>query len=441
MSAADRTHPMYDPGDPIYVDQPSVRAELTRTFDVCQTCRRCADLCSSFPTLFSLIDRTSDRDAGRLTPADQDRVIDQCHQCTLCSVECPHGPALESPGVDVPRLMNRARAMHRANNLVPVRVRLAASSAARAGFVGTMTRPLADRVANAQPGSTVRKIASTVAAVAPERLLPPVSKIRFSTWFRTRGAPPVVAPQRSVAIYPSCLVEHSDPTIGHDVVKVYERNDIACSVADVGCCGAPLLHTGDVRRFIDRAEKIVRTLALAVRSGDDIVVPQATCSHILKHEFPRHLRSSASAEDADAVAERVSDAAGYLEQLHRSTDGVLDTDFVDDVPVNVTLHGPCHLRGQGLGSAGRDLLELTGSAVSVVEQCSGAAGLWGVRTEHENESNHLADRMYQQLQAQSSGVVAGSCHLANLAIATQTGETVHHPLQVLARAYGIESER
>jgi Fe-S oxidoreductase len=37
-------------------------------------------------------------------------------------------------------------------------------------------------------------------------------------------------------------------------------------------------------------------------------------------------------------------------------------------------------------------------------------------------------------------VVAGDCHLANTAINEQTGRKPVHPLQMIARAYGIPEE-
>ena len=36
--------------------------------------------------------------------------------------------------------------------------------------------------------------------------------------------------------------------------------------------------------------------------------------------------------------------------------------------------------------------------------------------------------------------MAGDCHLANTAITEQTGEEPLHPLQLIARAYGISEE-
>ena len=60
----------------------------------------------------------------------------------------------------------------------------------------------------------------------------------------------------------TCLVEYQEPAIGQDLVKVYERNGIECSItADVGCCGAPWLHSGDVEHFTKVATKNVKALA------------------------------------------------------------------------------------------------------------------------------------------------------------------------------------
>ena len=101
----------YDPRHPRYLEQVDVREEMTRVFDVCQGCRRCVSFCSSFPTLFEMLDRDDDRDAGKLTPAEQDRVVEGCVQCKLCHVTCPYTPTRHESNVDFPRLMLRAGAM------------------------------------------------------------------------------------------------------------------------------------------------------------------------------------------------------------------------------------------------------------------------------------------------------------------------------------------
>jgi hypothetical protein len=52
----------------------------------------------------------------------------------------------------------------------------------------------------------------------------------------------------------------------------------------------------------------------------------------------------------------------------------------------------------------------------------------------------LAHQLGDQIDEAGGDVVAGDCHLANTAILEQTGRTAQHPLQVMARAYGIAVE-
>ena len=59
----------YDPKHPLYTDEADVREELTRVYDLCHGCRLCFKFCTSFPTLFEMIDKHDDQDAGRMTPA------------------------------------------------------------------------------------------------------------------------------------------------------------------------------------------------------------------------------------------------------------------------------------------------------------------------------------------------------------------------------------
>ena len=48
--------------------------------------------------------------------------------------------------------------------------------------------------------------------------------------------------------------------------------------------------------------------------------------------------------------------------------------------------------------------------------------------------------MAQAIDKADADVVAGDCHLANGAIFQETGRRAVHPLQLLARAYGIPPE-
>ncbi|MCB0999691.1 MAG: hypothetical protein KDB40_10375 [Acidimicrobiales bacterium] len=430
----------YDPKHPKYLDEADVREELTRVYDLCHGCRLCFKFCTSFPTLFEFIDRHDDQDAGRLTPAQQDQVVDECFQCKLCYINCPYIPELHEWNLDFPRLMLRTEAMRHSNGLKSARSKATTAVMGRTdllGKVASATAPVTNKIVAAPAGSPLRKAVEKVTGVSSVRLLPPYAKQRFSTWFTRRTKVRINKRQGRVAVFPTCLVEYQKPEIGHDLVKVYERNGIECSLADgAGCCGAPFLHSGDLPAFDKIAQKNVRALADSVRKGMDIVVPQPTCGYVLKKDYVDYV----GGDDARLVAEHTYDAAEYLMKVHKSEGTSLDVVFEGDVPETISYHVPCHLKAQNIGLKSRDLMKLTGAKVKLVQQCSGIDGMWGLRAENAELSVPIAQKLADEIRRSGGDVVAGDCNLANTAIAEQTGEDPQHPLQVVARAYGIVPE-
>ncbi len=430
----------HDPSHPLYFDEADVRNEMTRVFDLCSGCRMCFKYCSSFPTLFSYIDAHDDQDAGRLTPAQQDQVVDECFQCKLCYVNCPYTPGLHDWAIDFPRLMLRAQAMRRSTSQVALRDRATTQFVARTDLLGRVAGPASstvNKVLGAPRGSIVRKVVEKTVGVSAERLLPPFSRTRFTTWFKQRPGVRIAGRSGRVAVYPTCLVEYQAPAIGKDLVGVYERNGLECTLTSTTrCCGAPWLHAGDVEEFSKIAARNVAALAESVRSGRDIVVPQPTCSYVLKREYPVY----APGPDAQLVAEHTFDTSEYLIRLHKSAEGPLDMDFSGDVPQTITYHTPCHLRAQNIGFKSRDLMKLTGARVKLVQQCSGTDGMWGLKANNAQFALPIAHQLGAQIEKSGGEVVSGDCHLANTAITEQTGRIAAHPLQVIARAYGISAD-
>lgn len=429
----------YEPFHANYLDEADLRNELTRVFDVCHGCRLCVKFCGSFPTLFEMIDRLDVHDAGRLTPAQQNQVVDECFQCKLCAVNCPYLPGKHDWAIDFPRLMLRAEAMLHETGQVGVRDRLTTQIMARNDTIGVVASRAAttvNKVLGAKPGGVARTIVAKSTGVSAVRLLAPFSRERFSTWFKRRPKIRIGNRQGRVAVMPTCLVEYQQPSIGHDLVKIYERNGIEVSLADAGCCGAPWLHNGNIDQFRQVAATNVAVLVREVRKGNDIVVAQPTCGYVLKNDYVDYL----SGADARLVAEHTFDAAEYLMLVHRNGETRLDTDFGGDVPATITYHAPCHLRAQNIGLKSRDLMKLTGAKITLVQQCSGISASWGLRNENESSSIAVTKLLAEAITRADSEVVAGDCHLANTAITEQTGRVPIHPLQVLARAYGIAEE-
>ena len=440
----------YDPFHPEYFAESDLREEMNRVYDLCHGCRLCFKFCTSFPTLFEAIDRHDDQDSAKMTVAEQDQVVDECFQCKLCYVNCPYTPGQHEWELDFPRLMMRAeQVLYRARK-APVATRVtdrALASTDLTGTAGSAIAPVANRLIGT-PGSLPRRLMEKVTGIAAERVLPPYARQRFSTWFRQRGATPWRDrlgrnKQAVVAVFPTCLVEYQDTIVGKDLVRVYERNGIECQLPEGQvCCGAPALHQGDVEGFRANAEKNIAVLSSALRAaaghGEDlaIVVPQPTCGYILKKDYVDYVGGA----DAELVAAHTHDASEYLVAFHKAEGTQLDTDFAGTVPATTTYHAPCHLRAQNVGLKSRDLMKLTGTKITVVAECSGIDGTWGLRAENLEISRKVATKMANDITRANGEAVAGDCSLANGGIVLETGRQPQHPLSLVARAYGIAAD-
>ena len=439
----------YDPLHPKYLVEADLREEMTRVYDLCHGCRLCFKFCSSFPTLFEFIDADPKQDAATMTPAQQDQIVDECFQCKLCYVNCPYIPGQSEWDLDFPRLMMRAEQVLHSTRKRPVKERVtdfALGHTDLTGRVGSALAPLANKTIET-PNSLPRKLIESTAGIAAERVLSPFARTRFSTWFKKR-TPKLARPERErVALFPTCLVEYQDTRTGKDLVQVYEHNGIACELpAGEVCCGAPVLHQGDIEGFVKNARTNIKILASWIRSeqrrggNPAVVVPQPTCGYILKKDYVDYV----GGPDAELVAEHSFDAAEYLMKVHREDKAAggegLDADFTGHIPETTTYHAPCHLRAQNVGLKSRDLLKLTGTKITVVAECSGIDGTWGLREENLQASRKVATKMAAAIKKANSEAVAGDCSLANGGIVLETGTQPVHPLSQMARSYGLPED-
>jgi Fe-S oxidoreductase len=197
----------------------------------------------------------------------------------------------------------------------------------------------------------------------------------------------------------------------------------------------PWLDAGNVKAFLKLAQKNVDILSRVVPDGTDIAVLQPTCGYVLKKEYPEYLGTEAAKE----VASHCFDVSEHLMRLNRAGD--LDTNFTGTTPKTVALHAPCHLRAQNIGYRSRDLIKLTGADVTVVDRCSGIDGTWGLRAKNYEMAKKVAQPLKNAIEKAAPELVVGDCHLANGAIVEETGHRPVHPVQLIARAYGIAEEQ
>lgn len=425
---------LYDPLSTDYMDPADARTERDRTFHQCADCRLCVKYCYSFKTLFNAIDDGEYAERVEELPAAvHKQVVDECFQCKLCYINCPYTPDKDQDWkIDFPGLMLRSLAIQAREGNVEKGARLLARTDLQ-GKVATTFAPLVNKTNQVGP---VRGLMEKVTGISKERMLPTFAKLRFSKWFakRARGRVTGAAHDRgTVALFPTCLVEYQNPAIGQALVGVYERNGIACELPEGEvCCGMPWLDAGDTEKFREHAKKNIAALLPYVRAGKDVVVPQPTCAFTLRSEYPSFLGTP----EAQEVADHTYDASEYLVKANATAP--LDANFDGTTYQSILWQQACHYQAQHVGPKSAEMLRLTGAKVEIVNRCSAIDGTWGLRKENVAMAKKIATPLMEKVQKTEAELICGDCNLSNTAINEATGKQPLHPLQVMARAYGIE---
>src|SRR5712671_7091960 len=152
--------------DPEFWDQAKAEKELGRIFEICHGCRRCVNLCTTFPTLFDLVDNSKTMEVDGVAKEDYWKVVDQCYLCDLCYMtKCPYVPP-HPWNVDFPHLMLRAKAVHAKKEGIGFRNKLLASTDAVGAIAGI---PVVVEIVNAVNASSIgRKLLDATLGVHPE---------------------------------------------------------------------------------------------------------------------------------------------------------------------------------------------------------------------------------------------------------------------------------
>jgi Fe-S oxidoreductase len=426
--------------DPQFYDAGALQKELERVFDICHGCRRCFNLCNSFPTLFSLID---DSKTGELDGVDKKafgQVVDECYLCDMCYMtKCPYVPP-HPWNVDFPHLMLRAKAVKHQSGGTRWRDKVLSST----DLVGKLAGiPVVAEAVNAANRSAVgRKLLDAALGVHPEAPVPPYRSNTLRKQVAKRTKPTVAAQaagvtRGKVALFATCYGNRNEPEIGLDLVRVFEHNGIEVALVEQeSCCGMPKLELGDLQAVADLKAKNLPPLLAMIDEGYDIVAPVPSCVLMFKQELPLMFPEE---PDIARVKQCMFDPFEYLALRHKA--GLMRTDFARPLG-KVAYHVACHLRVQNIGLKTRDILQLIpGTTVEPIERCSGHNGTYGVKREFRDTSMKIGKPVIQRVQASGADFYASDCPMAGHQIESglQNASPPTHPLTLLRMAYGLET--
>ena len=429
--------------DPDFTDEAKVMVELERVFDLCHGCRRCFNLCDSFPRLFDMIDASPTEEMDGVDKADYWKVVDACTLCDLCFMtKCPYVPPHEWD-LDFPHLMLRARAVQHKKGLGNAKQDKLGEMDAN-GPLGVKLSGLANWATQRGNGLT-RPIMEKTHDVHRDAALPEFAKqtcrdMAAKQDLDVNADAPAAA--RKAVIYASCFGEYNDPAIVLDTRAVLAKNGIEADIVYPECCGMPQLEKGDIARVDGKAKSIALALKSYVDDGFDIVVPVASCALMLKFEWPL-----IASEDANvkALAQATFDVTEYMVDIAGKEGLATGLQPLDG---GITAHIACHARAQNMGRKAQELLKfIPDTDTKIIERCSGHGGSWGVTTEFFEVGMKVGAPVFRDAVKNASAYVVSECPLARDQIVQGMerkdthvegpGKALRHPVQLLARSYGL----
>lgn len=421
-----------------FYDESSLTRELERVFDICHGCRRCFNLCHSFPTLFDAVDTSESMELDTVPKKVFWDVVDHCYLCDMCYMtKCPYVPPHEW-NVDFPHLMLRAKATRFKKQGASARDRILSATDKVGRFAGI---PVVVQAVNAGNRSTVvRKILEKTLGIHRDAPVPPyhskTARKRLKSHLAGQGDAAVATKDTRgrVVLFTTCYGNRNMPALAEDLVAVCEHNGIPVALAQrEACCGMPKLELGDLDAVKQARDTNIPQLVDWVNRGWDIVTPIPSCTLMFKQELPLLFP-----EDPDVlkVRDAMFDPFEYLMLRHKA--GQLKTDFVNRLG-KVSYQVPCHLRVQNIGLKTRDILSLVpDTEIDVIERCSGHDGTYAVKKEFHDISKKIARPVVSRAKKSGADHFVSDCPMAAEQIVQDLEQASGmHPLGLLRMAYGI----
>jgi len=426
-----------------YYDEESLDKELRRQFDICHGCRRCHNLCDSFPRLFDLIDESETMELDTVSSEDFKTVIDACTLCDMCFLtKCPYVPPHEF-NLDLPHLMLRYRAVDYKNGRVSLTKKQIAKTD-RNGKTAGAVAPLSNWVTKID-NSVTRPLLQSVVGIDRNAQLPQFHRNPLSARERKRIEDVGVdlLPGRKVAIYATCFVNYNDPTIGEDALEVLQRNEVYTKVLHPACCGMPKLEHGDIEGVAKQARLVASAFKPWIQKGYDVVTLTPSCSLMLKFEWPLILPDD---DDIKLLARATKDISEYIVDISKK-EGMANG--MQPLDGNIVVHISCHSRAQNIGQKAAELLRIIpGAEVSVIERCSGHGGAWGMMKDNFDTAIKIGQPSARKALEALPKYIVSECPLAGIHLlqGMQTlnakehepqiiPERALHPVQLIAESY------
>jgi glycolate oxidase iron-sulfur subunit len=269
------------------------------------------------------------------------------------------------------------------------------------------------------------------------RLLPSLGKVSFLNKY-----PEEInhGKKRRVAIFIGCLANYNYTNIGDSLIEILKELKIDAFIPkEQMCCSAPAYFTGDFYTVETLSKKNIEYFESFIDEVEAIIIPEATCSAMIKHDWEIFFRNRGMedwAKRAKKLSSKIFMATEWLEketnlkEILKSKNIKLDT---------ITYHDACHAkRVQNIHREPRELLSQTYNIVEMSDssRCCGFGGVT-IQTEKFEFAKRAGVPKAKMIEKTKANIVSAECSACRMQISNslyQEGVDVvfKNPIELIA---------
>lgn len=395
--------------------------ESSNNFEQCIKCTVCTAYCPVLPINLNFPGPKHggpDQERFRLKLPDYyDEALKYCLNCKRCEVVCPSN-------VHIGDIIQLARIRYSKN-----KPKLRDYILSHTDLVGTLATPFAPIVNSVMKLKPTKMILDSILSIDKHRVFPLYSFGTFRNWMKKQKESQSKY-KTQVSYFHGCYVNYNNPSLGKDLVKVFNALGVGVQLLEKEkCCGVALISNGFINEAQKHAEDNIKYIRKSIIEDDRTVVgTSSTCVFTIRDEYPNILNVNNS-----DIRDNTELATRYIYRLLNESTTVNKLKF-NNKKTRVAYHTPCHMEKLGWTYYSIELLkQIPGIELTVLNsQCCGIAGTYGFKKENYPTSQEIGKELFQQIETGDFDYIVSDCETCKWQIEMSTSKRCKHPLTVLA---------
>ena len=355
-----------------------------------------------------------------LTSPELYEVLDLCLECKACKSECPSN-------VDMARIKSEFLAHYYQEHGLPLGKKLFSRIRQTAEWASHIPN-----IANVLMSNYLsRWLLEKVAGLDRRRQAPVLATQTLTRWFAENRAALAGGTGPEVALFVDTFVNFYEPAVGTAAVHLLKELDYQVVLADMGCCGRPLISAGQLGAVKSQGDRLIQNLREFADRKTPIIVLEPSCLSTLSDDYLDLM------DDRDSCRNVVQSISSLEDFLTAEKVWPRLVERMGAGPRQLLFHGHCqHKALFGTSKSLQALSSLRETKVEAVDSgCCGMAGSFGYEKAHYRLSEQAGERrLFPAVRsAGSDSEIVASGFSCRSQIEHFTGRRAKHMAEVLAQ--------